>query len=100
MAALQTAPFKTFPVALSTSFHAVPVRFSGIKQIGSPGTRPPPPTQADVGEITSGIGVGVGVGVAVMVGIGVIDGVGVEVGPIVGRGIIPRLSPTVSPWAR
>src|SRR3990167_2504858 len=58
-ATLQTAPPMTFPVALSTSFHAVSARFSGMRQLGSPGVRPFPPRQADAG---SGVGSGGGGG--------------------------------------
>ena len=61
-ATLQTAVFKILPVAFSTSFHEVPARFSGIKQVGSPGIRPSPPTQADVEEVVVEVGVGVGAG--------------------------------------
>src|SRR3989338_1175187 len=57
-ATLQTAPPMTFPVALSTSFHAVPARFSGMRQLGSPGVRPFPPRQADAGSGAGSGGVG------------------------------------------
>ena len=105
----QIAVLRTWPVTLSTSFHALPPIPSGIRHCGNPGVRPVPPVHGSkvIGVTTLGVtgavtGVGVITGVvvsleattvtvsirgdAVVVSDGVALGVGVGVG--VGVGIL------------
>jgi len=71
------------PVELLTSFHALPLRFSGIKQVGSPGTRPVPPAQGcSVGAVVEVVVVAVVVSVFGVVVVVAVSVFGVVVGVV------------------